>query len=259
MRKYLYLLKINLSLIGSYRADLLFSWISRLFQMAVVFILWSITQKTDSEIHRLFTYYILFFLFFDLVTTGRIARLISRDIRRGDLNGHLMRPINYIAVVWIHVLSFIAARLIIPFIILIGFVLVRPDILAPSSFTNFLLFLISSIICFFLWNFFVTIIGAISFWVNEVMQLLNVINLLLNIVIGRYIPVYLFPKPIQDIISLTPANYFGNFQIQIYQGSLSSNDILKGFVVMIIWTIILAFITKVIFNKGVRIYEASGS
>jgi len=259
MRKYLYLLKVNLSQIGSYRADLLFSWLTRVFQMAVVFILWSITQKTESEINRLFTYYILFFLFFDLVATGRITRIISREIRRGDLSGFLLKPINYIVGVWIKVLGFITARLIIPLGIVLILALIRPDILAPTSTINFLLFLASSFLFLFLWNFFVTIIGCISFWVNEVMQLLNVINLLLNIIIGRYIPLYLFPQNVQDIISLTPANYFGNFQISLYQGSLPNETIVRGFIVMIFWIITFAILTNILYKKGVRIYEASGN
>lgn len=227
--------------------------------MIVFLILWAVTQKTDAEIHRLIIYYCLFFLFFDLICTGRVARFISRDIRRGDLSSHLLRPISYISFVWIKVTSNIAARIIIPSILLIAFILIRPDIASPSSLINLLLFLLSTGFCFFLWNYFVTTIGCLSFWVNEVMQLLNVINLLLNIVIGKYIPLYLFSKDIQNFIALTPANYLGNFQILIYQGQLNSEEILKGFVIMSIWILVFLALTNILYKKGLKIYEASGN
>lgn len=227
--------------------------------MFVVVVLWSVTQKTEAEIDRLIIYFSLFYLIFDLICTGRVARFISRDVRRGELNGHLLKPVNYIAGVWIKVSSNIVARVLIPIILLVIFAFVRPDIAAPSSLINFVLFLISIGFCFLLWNFFVTIVACVSFWVNEVMQLLNVINLLLNIVIGRYIPLYLFPAEVQNFISFTPANYFGNFQILLFQGQLSAQEIVKGFGVMTFWIILFAIITNIIYKRGLRIYEASGN
>ncbi|MEP7103772.1 MAG: ABC-2 family transporter protein [Candidatus Dojkabacteria bacterium] len=259
MKKYLYLIKINFSQIGAYRSDMLFGWFARLFQLFIVFALWSITQKTDQEMQKLFIYFFLFYLIFDIFCTGRISRQISKDIRRGELNSYLLKPFNYIFSVWVKIGITTIARIIVPIILFIVLAFIRPDFAAPASLVHLILFFISSIFCIILWNLFVTIIGSLSFWVNEISQLQKVISLMLSVMIGKYIPLYLFPKQLQDIISLTPVNYLGNFQILIYQGGISSQDISKGMFILITWTIIFFFIAKFTYNKGLNIYEASGN
>lgn len=259
MSKYFFLIKTQLSQIATYRDDLVFNWIYKLFQMLVVYTLWSISQQSPNELARLFVYYAIFFLFFDSITTAKIARWVSKDVRRGDLNTYLLKPINYPLTLWIKQFAIIIARIIIPLIIFLAFILLRPDIAAPSSLLNLLAFLLTTILCLILWNLFVTIIGLFSFWITEVAQLQNVINLLLNIVIGRYIPLYLFPQHIKDLIALTPANYFGAFQIQIYQGFVTNSELLRGVGVMVVWIILFTFISWYLYTAGVKVYEANGS
>ena len=259
MHKYIYLLKVNLSLVSTYRTDLIFAWLYRLFQMLVVYALWSVTQTTEAELHRLFLYFALFYLFFDSITTAKISRWMSHEVREGTLSSYLVKPINFPLVLWIKQLGIVIARIVVPFLLFIIFSFIRPDIFAPEGVVNFLIFLITTVLGAILWNMFSTLIGTISFWVVEIAQLQNAINLILNIVIGRYISVYLFSDNIENIISLTPANYFGNFQILIYQGQLNTQDIIKGIVVMSVWTIFFFLLARFNYNRGLKNYEASGN
>lgn len=217
------------------------------------------TQNTDEELHKLFLYFMLFYLIFDALCTAKIARKMSRDIVRGTLNSFLVKPIDYPLTLWIEQTCKVLARIIIPIILFIILGFVRPDIFSPASFLSFIVFFITGITGVILWNVFITLIGTLAFWVQEVSQLQNAINLVLNIFIGRYIPVYLFSQSLRDLLSLTPANFFGNFQILIYQGQLPREEILKGVIVMLVWIIILSFLTKTLYNKGLRAYEASGN
>ncbi|MBL8014994.1 MAG: ABC-2 family transporter protein [Candidatus Doudnabacteria bacterium] len=259
MSKYVFLLKTQLSQIATYREDLVFNWLFKLFQMLVVYALWSISQQEPEELSRLFVYYTLFFLFFDSFTTAKISRWMSKDIMSGNLSTYLLKPINYPITLWIKQIALIVARVIIPIVLFLIFLFIRPDIAAPSSIINLVVFIISTIMCMVIWNLFVTIIGLFSFWINEVSQLQNVINLLLNIVIGRYIPLYLFPENLQNLIALTPANYLGGFQIQAYQGFATSEQIVQGFFVMSIWTLVFTIFAWFLYSKGVKVYEANGS
>lgn len=259
MRKYLYLIKMEFGQIGAYRTDLIFTWIYRLFQMLVMFILWSITQKTESEIARLFSYYFIFFLFFDSLLAGKIARWMSKDIRSGSLNAHLLRPINYPFTLWAKQLAQVSARVIVPGVLFVIFYIARPDVFAAASFWHLVFFFITALLGIILSYLFTTITGLWSFWVLEIAQTNNVISLLLNLVTGKYIPLYLFSAEVQNIIGLTPANYWGNFQIQVYQGHVSGDELLKGILVMIVWSGIFLMVAKWLYARGVKVYEANGS
>jgi ABC-2 type transport system permease protein len=259
MKKYFYLLKINLSLISTYRSDLIFGWIYRFLQLFVVYTLWSVTQTSEQDLKKLLLYFLLFYLIFDSLQPARVARWMSKEIIDGTISSFLVKPINYPLVLWMKQTGQVLARLIIPIFIFIAMAIWDPVAYAPKSSLNFIVFIILTILSVLLWNLFITVIGSLSFWLNEISQLQNSINLVLNIFIGRYIPVYLFPESVKYIISLTPANYFGNFQILIYQGLLPREEIINGTIIMTIWTIIFLFISKFIYNRGLKVYEASGN
>ncbi len=259
MGKYVHLIKINLSLITTYRFELFFAWIYRAFSFIVYYSLWSLTVTTVDERNKLILYFALFNLIFEPLGSGKMAKSMSKAIHSGEVNNFLLKPLNFPLFYLIKLLTRILIKITVPIIIFVIISIIYPGVFAPVSFVNFIFFIIFIILGLIMWNLFMTIMGSLSFWGTEIGSFLTVIDLSLNMLTGKYIPAYLFPENIQTFLSYTPIPYLASFQISIYQNDLADVELLKGFIVCGSWILILFMSYKIVFNKGLKAFDALGS
>ncbi len=257
--KYVLFLKNQISLITTYRFDLFWRWISNAFEIIVYFSLWSLTTNgQQTDIKRLIIYYALFFGIFHNLQTSRVASWMGDDISSGQLNHYLTKPINFPLAVIIRSSTILIARVTVPVFLLVIGSFVFPDYLSPSSIANLLLFIIFTFLGLLLWNLLMVIIGCLAFWLTEIRSLVVVFDIILSFIKGAFIPVYLFSPATKQVLALTPFSYFAAFPTDIYQGLISNNQLLSGFFTIIIWTLLLFILSRFLYSRGVRRYEAYG-
>jgi len=259
MQKYLRFIQSQFSSLTVYRVEAYGRWIMALFSALSYYFIWKLTSTTSADNHKLLVYFILYWGFLSALTSGKTAYFIAKDIRSGEINNYLVKPINYFATLILRGLAPVVFRIIIPSILLIVVMFIYPNIFLPTSPINLLLFLFSLVYCFLIWNFIMIIIGSVAFLGTEIRSLLTVFDLVINLTRGAYIPAYLFPNWLSKILFFTFIPYISAFSIELYQVSKSTSYIISSFAAATSWLIILYFIAIKTFKKGLRYYESNGS
>lgn len=257
--KYLLVVKNQFSQILSYRFEIFGNFVFRMFGFMTFYFIWSLTAKTGQEFDKLLVYYFLYYCFFNSFMTSRPAKWFSMAISSGEFSNYLLKPISFPIVNFIRLVALLLARSIMPALVLAVFVLFRPDLFTAVTLSTVILFIIYSMLGVLLWNLFLVFMGSVSFWVIEIGFTLTVIDLMLNFVNGAWIPFYLYPQWMIDLLLLTPIPYFGSFSIMIWQGDLSSTRILECSLVLLAWLVIFFFLGRFTYHQGIKKYEAFGN
>ena len=75
---------------------------------------------------------------------------------------------------------------------------------------------------------------------------------------GQYIPIRLFPDNILSIIKWTPIPYLVDTPVSIATGIIEYNEWINHIVWGSIWSLILTCISLLIYQIGIKGYEAYG-
>lgn len=257
MNKYLVLIKNHISMVTAYQYELYFQWIYRIFYTAVLFYIWNLSAGSVEESNKLIGYYALMILLIDILATTRAAKEMSKAIQDGSFSNFLVKPINFPITQLLKLVTILLARTLTPLIVLIVTAFVMPEKFAPKDFESFIGFLVFLILGFILYQSFFMIIGALSFWIQEIGFTLSVIDLMLNLVKGAWIPMFLFSDSLKEFLNYTPIPYIGGYIVQVFQEGLP-NDYLKSILIILFWITLFILIFKVVYKKGVERYEANG-
>lgn len=257
--KYLLVIKNQFSQVLSYRFEIFGNFFFRIFGFLVFFFIWSLTANNQSELSKLFIYYFLFYCIFNSFMTSRPAKWIGQTIATGEFSNYLLKPISFPLVNSIKYVALVSARLIMPVAVFLVAVVLRPDLFADTSSLAIAMFAVYAALGVLLWNLFMNFMGSMAFWVTEIGFTLTVIDLVLNFFNGAWIPFYLYPQWLLDWLTWTPIPYLGGFQIMIWQGDLSLTEIIKGSTSLLIWLIFFYTISKLIYHRGIKKYEAFGN
>jgi ABC-2 type transport system permease protein len=259
MKKYWLLLKNQIGLITNYRVDLFGRWIISFFEITVYYSLWQLTSAGNQvESQRLLVYFILAYAIFENAQTSLVARLMSKEILTGDAAKYFSKPINFPLTTVIKSTTTVVGRILIPCFALIFGGIFFPNILAPISLTNSLLFILFGLLGLIFWNQIMVLIGTVSFWGTEIDSLTTTVDLTTNLAKGSYIPAYLFPASIKQIFRLTPLNYLIAFPIEIYQNPISFKAVLTNLATITFWIGILGLINSWFYKKGLKHYQIFG-
>ena len=98
-----------------------------------------------------------------------------------------------------------------------------------------------------------------AFWFGEVRAIVVAYNISMTIVSGQYIPVRLFPEYILDIMQFTPILYLVDFPVSIATGRMPLESWGFHFMASIGWCAVMWCIGSLVYNRGIRNYEAYGS
>lgn len=257
--KYYVFLKTQISLVSTYRFDLMWRWISNVFEVVVYYSLWSMTASGNAgELKKILTYYVLFYGFMHNTQSSRVAAWMGEDINSGNLNHYLTKPVNFPLMTIIRTVAMLLSRIIVPILMLVVGIVVFPKYIAPASTTNGLLFIIFAVLSFVLWNLMMVIIGSIAFWVSEIGALKTVLDLIISFIKGSFIPFYLYPEKLKYVLSFTPFQYLAAFPIDLYQGLVDTNMLWNGLLVCSFWILALGFLSNYIYKAGIKRYEANG-
>jgi ABC-2 type transport system permease protein len=183
------------------------------------------------------------------------------EIANGDLNNYLLKPLNYfynwLARDWADkVLNLLFFSVEVTFLIW----LLKLPLVWPVDGWQAIEFIVAALLAAMLYFFFSFVVSSFSFWYPEHdgWPLRFLMLMFLDFLSGIAFPLDIFPSFLQQIFKVLPFSYFLFFPAQIYLNKLSPIQITQGFLIMVAWLLILIFLTKKIWKKGLRIYGAYG-
>lgn len=257
MKKYLSLFSITLQEIFAYRLNMLMWRVRQIFVFLIPFFIWKSVLGQGGEIYGYAFPAIMTYLFGTTVLRSLVMGSRTIDlgwmINSGGLTIPLMRPINIFRFFFVRDLADKLFNLGFMFIELPIIILIfHPPVFLQTN-PLFLLYAICSGLLAILIYFYINIIfGSLGFWSRDVWAPRFLLMVIMEFATGAMFPLDMLPLVWQKIILFTPFPYLLYVPLKIYLGQ--SYGLLPQF----IWVIILGLLTKYIWQKGIRSYEAEG-
>jgi viologen exporter family transport system permease protein len=265
LRKYLKVFDIGLQNTFVYRWNFLFRSLFGVFPLlGTVFIWGAIFEAKGGGINNFdyasVVYYFLLVLVLDsLITPGDDEWQVAADIRDGQMNSFLIKPVNYLVYRWA---LFVSNRLLytlvtLPVVIVI-FAVFHRYLAWPSSWAVWLLTLISVIQAGLIQFLIAYSVALIAFWMLEISTVVFIIYSFEYFLSGHMFPIGFMPPSVQAILKFLPFPYELYFPIAIFMGQVHGAELWQGLLIQFCWLLIIALAANTLWQQGLKRYQAVG-
>ena len=166
---------------------------------------------------------------------NNIDQEMATQVLEGKLAMDLIKPVN---TQWMYIAqalgesAFRLAMLTVPTAVVL--LLVYP-VRSPASLENFIAFLVSSLLSFFLVAGINFAVGTFAVRLKSILGLLRAKYFLLELFSGLLIPISFFPHIFQEVFAFLPFQYISYIPVLLYLGKISGMGILKSLGIQIFW------------------------
>jgi ABC-2 type transport system permease protein len=267
MKKYFKVIEVGIQNSFVYRYNFFIQTVFQFVPLITTILLWSAayagkaanTTIANYTLTNIIGYYILSMIAGNIVGNWWQDFQISEEIRNGQLNKYLLRPVSYLG----YRLSLVLSNKIVYISVIaipltVGLFFFRYYFPAPASLLILILFIFSLLLTLIM-NFLLSFcIGLISFWMLEVSTLFFIFYGVQNLLSGGLFPLDLLPKPIYAITKFLPFYYQAFFPVSMYMGKFTILEISQAILIQIVWVIIIYLLAKLLWHRGLKRYSASG-
>ena len=181
----------------------------------------------------------------------------EREVIEGKLSFRLLQPIDP---VWHHVARHLAEKMTrIPLIFLFTglFFLLYPDAIWIPSIGQFLLFIIAIAAAFILRFTIQYTFAMFAFWTERASAIQQFWFLFYIFLSGAIAPLEVFPEGFRRIIELTPFPYLMHFPAALITGL--EVDFVRSILTIFAWTVVVYWINRWLWKKGLKQYSGMGA
>jgi ABC-2 type transport system permease protein len=265
LKKYLKVFGIGLQNTFVYRWNFFLRALFGLFPLIGTIFIWgAIFEAKGSGIgnfdYASVVFYFLLVLTLDgLITPGEDEWQVAADIREGQMNAFLVKPINYL----LYRLSlFVSNRLLytvvtLPILVVI-FLIFHSYVVWPSSWATWLLTMVSVLLAAGLQFLISYSVAMLAFWMLEISTVVFIIYSFEYFLSGHMFPLSFMPQWVQGILKFLPFPYELYFPISIFMGQTKGRELLDGLVIQACWVLIIYLGASALWRGGLRKYQAVG-
>jgi ABC-2 type transport system permease protein len=204
-------------------------------------------------------YYLLTILVSNLVTPTEDEWQIAADIREGQINSFLTKPMNYLGY---RFSIFLSGRLVytlvtLPPIIMI-FVYFREYVQLPTDFPTYALAICSLILSAMIQFFITYTIAIMAFWILEISTIVFIIYSFEYFLGGQMFPIDIMPAAVQAVMKWMPFYYELFCPIAIFLGRLHGVELVQALAIQIGWTLTMWAAAQLMWSRGLGHYQAVG-
>ncbi len=204
-------------------------------------------------------YYLLMILVSNLVTPTEDEWQIASDIREGQINSFLTKPLSYLGY---RTSIFLAGRLVYTIVTVVPIILIfiyfRGYLRAPTHLLTYPLALISLIMAAFIQFFITYALAMMAFWILEISTVIFIVYSFEYFLGGQMFPVDIMPLGVQAVMKWLPFYYELFCPIAIFLERLSQGELVKALLVQSGWLIITWAIARMMWQRGLNHYQAVG-
>ncbi len=205
-------------------------------------------------------YYFLLVLVLDsLITPGDDEWQVATDIRDGQMNSFLVKPMNYLVY---RMALFVSNRLLytvvtLPVVILV-FVVFQHYLVWPSSWATWILAKKSVFLAASLQFLISYSVAMLAFWMLEISTVVFIIYSFEYFLSGHMFPLGFMPVAFQEVLKLLPFPYELYFPISIFMDKVDGAALWEGLLIQFCWVLIIAFGANTLWQRGLKRYQAVG-
>lgn len=213
-------------------------------------------SEIDSiSLSQVITYTWLHQAFYALLSVRFNDNEIADSIKSGDVAYEIIRPYNLY--LWWYIKT-IAKRVssgmlrVLPVVIL-AFLLPEPYRLSfPSSFSNFILFIVSLVLGIFVVTGINMLIFTIGFYTYNEIGIRQIINSFIEVMSGSLVPVVMLPVFLQDATYYLPFRLISDLPFRLYTNNIGISEGLLSIGFQIIWIILLILVGNLIVKRSLK-------
>ena len=244
--------------VANYRTEVWFQVLQKVLVLAGIILLWSIigTGSTGQTYVQLIAYFLAANGIRELIDAqyGKFGSSMIEDIKAGKISAYLLQPTHTVFFMFFKHTGTRGVTIIFSLVYLIVGVMLVP----PTSVVAGLLFLVvvaaGIVICLAQ----CTMVGSSAFWTTDAKGVKNVVNHFTKVFCGSLIPLTFFPAAFQVPVMLNPFAAYAYLPATLLQTKTINSFLLLQVGAAIIWAVVLLYISRLVWRKGVRHYEAIG-
>jgi ABC-2 type transport system permease protein len=248
-----------------YRWNFFLRSIFGLFPLLGTVFIWRAIFEAKGEAINNFDYasivfYFLLVLVLDsLITPGDDEWQVATDIRDGQMNSFLVKPMNYLVY---RMALFVSNRLLytvvtLPVVILV-FAFFQHYLAWPSSWVTWVIAMVSVLMAAALQFLISYSVAMLAFWMLEISTVVFIIYSFEYFLSGHMFPISLMPTAFQNVLRLLPFPYELYFPISIFMGQVHGAALWQGLLIQFCWVVIIAFGANTLWQRGLKRYQAVG-
>lgn len=244
--------------VANYRTEVWFQVFAKVLVFAGIILLWSIigTESTGQTYSQLIAYFLVANGVRELIDGfyGKFGSVMIDDIKSGKISAYLLQPTHTVLYMYFKQLGTRGVTIVFSVLyIIVGVVLAPPQSLLAGLL--FLLVVVSgAVICMAM----STMVGSGAFWMTDAKGIKNVVNHISKLFSGALIPLTFFPLSYRTPVFLNPFASYAYLPATLLQTIKFDSFVFVQVGVSIFWAVFLLFLSRLIWRKGVRRYEAIG-
>ncbi|MDP9292120.1 MAG: ABC-2 family transporter protein [Verrucomicrobiota bacterium] len=264
-RKYLKVFDIGLQNTFVYRWNFLLRSLFGLVPLVGTVFIWQAIFRERSgmvgnyDYPSMIFYFLMTILVDSLVTPTEDEWQIAADIRDGQINAFLTKPMNYLGYRLSLFLSYrsLYTVITIPAVGLI-FLYFHSYVRLPNDPLTWLLFLLSLAMAGLIQFFIAYSLAMLAFWILEISTIVFILYSFEYFLSGHIFPLDIMPHWFQSLLHWLPFTYELFFPIALFLEKIRGADVASGLAIQACWLLIAWSTARAMWHFGVRRYQAVG-
>ena len=260
LRSFPTMLRIGVSEAVAYRAEL-FIWILATTMPLVMMVLWS-TVARDAPVGRFnergFVVYFLSAFIVRQLTGNWTAWQMNFDVRQGTLAMRLLRPVHPLASYAAEILAAVPLRIAVAVPVAAAMLLSGGKALLPREPAIWALWVLSIAFAWLIAFFINCAIGALSFFLESSLKVMDAYLALWFVFSGYTIPVELFPGALRAVADFLPFRYALGLPIELMTGAHGGVRALELVGIQALYVLGTAALALGLWSRGTRRFSAYG-
>lgn len=266
MNKYLRIFKISFEDEFAYKWNFILWRFRNVLQILLTYFLWSTVYSNPTRVMfgydraGILTYVFGIMIVKAFVMSAR-AMDVGNDISTGDLSNYLIKPLNYFKYFFTRDIASKALNLAFAaFEFILLFLILKPPFVFQTNLLSIAGFVVAATLAMLIYSLILFLLSCLPFWFPEMgwssQFLVSVV--VVEAFSGSVFPINILPITFQSVVMATPFPYLIYFPVEIYLGHITGLSMLGGILVSAAWTGILWVLLKIIWQKGLKVYQAFG-
>lgn len=265
LAKYVKVFDIGLQNTFVYRWNFLLRSLFQFVPLAGTVFIWrAIFQERQSsvagyEYHSMIYYFLLTLLVENLITPTEDEWQIAADIREGQINSFLTKPMNYLGYRVSLFLSYRALYTVVTILpVAIAFWWFHDLITLPRHALTWLLTPVSVAMAAFIQFFIAYSLAMLAFWILEISTIVFILYSFEYFLSGHMFPLDIMPAKLQAALQWLPFPYELYFPVALFLEKATGAELWRGLAIQAGWFLFGWLFARMMWRSGVQHYQAVG-
>ena len=258
---YLYTMYIAFLNESTYRANVVFTMLYEILTLFISVSVWTALYRSRGAVNGTtlaeMVLYVMAVQACRNMTRNRLPEALHQKMTSGSIANDFIRPVS----IMLSMISDQLGRNYFRFIfatvpvLVIGILFFHPSSVLP---VNVLLFIVSVLLGMILMLQISWIIGLFSFWTNNGVFGRMLISSIISVFGGTVVPLWFYPDFMKNICMVLPFSYMFFYPAGILMGKYSASEIIKIFVVQLIWAGLLIAAERIVWVNARKVITVQG-